>query len=565
MIVSLDLLAQVPQGAILIQPFKLLALVLVFTAWAAIAQWVDKDAVAVNTYRILWNLITLSAGVVGLLVGLFIPIFWVGFPSMFVVVMGAGLAYVLHRNALVPEVDKVLTATHFRRLREEGLSRRKKVIEVKERVRLAGADRKAVPIPTDEVPREQFRLTQDLLFNAFWRRATVVEVAPAGPQAAKITYYVDGMPIEGDPIARADGDAMIQFLKQIAGLDLEERRKPQKGQITAAIGDNKHRIFVRSDGSTAGERLSFQILRREGEFKVPDLGFTPRQLEIVQATKEDSKGLIVLTAPPKEGLTTTIYSFVRNHDRFLQNVQMLETEIELEIDNVTQQLVTPTETTTFGERLMKVVRSDPDIIVLPDLRDREAAAIAAKSASEKQKVYVSLPALDVFDGLARWLKLVGDKNLATKALLGVGNQRLIRLLCPECKQAYKPDSNMMRRLNLPEDKVLFRTPEPQYDKHGNPILCQACQGTGYTGRTAVFDWLVIDEGLRQLIRSADSLAEVKKYAIKRGGIGLQAQALEKVLAGQTSIQEVARVVKANSAPAAAPQPKPQSRPPASAK
>ncbi|MBK9121326.1 MAG: Flp pilus assembly complex ATPase component TadA [Phycisphaerales bacterium] len=565
MIVSLDLLAQVPQGAILIQPFKLLALVLVFTAWAAIAQWVDKDAVAVNTYRILWNLITLSAGVVGLLVGLFIPIFWVGFPSMFVVVMGAGLAYVLHRNALVPEVDKVLTAAHFRRLREEGLSRRKKVIEVKERVRLAGADRKPVPIPTDEVPREQFRLTQDLLFNAFWRRATVVEVAPAGPQAAKITYFVDGMPIEGDPIARADGDAMIQFLKQIAGLDLEERRKPQKGQITAAIGDNKHRIFVRSDGSTAGERLSFQILRREGEFKVPDLGFTPRQLEIVQATKEDSKGLIVLTAPPKEGLTTTIYSFVRNHDRFLQNVQMLETEIELEIDNVTQQVVTPTETTTFGERLMKVVRSDPDIIVLPDLRDREAAAIAAKSASEKQKVYVSLPALDVFDGLARWLKLVGDKNLATKALLGVGNQRLIRLLCPECKQAYKPDSNMMRRLNLPEDKVLFRTPEPQYDKHGNPILCQACQGTGYTGRTAVFDWLVIDEGLRQLIRSADSLAEVKKYAIKRGGIGLQAQALEKVLAGQTSIQEVARVVKANSAPAAAPQPKPQSRPPASAK
>lgn len=566
MIASLDLLAQAPQGVMLIQPLKLIALVLVMMLWAMIAQWVDKDTVAVNTYRILWNLITISAGVVGMLVGLFVPIFWIGFPSMVVVIFGAAITYVVHRNALVPAADKVLTADHFRRLREEGLSRKKKVVEVKERVRLTTSDRKLVTVPTDDIPREQFRLTQDLFFNAFWRRASSVDVAPAGPEVAKVIYHVDGIPLEDPPIPRADGDAMVQYIKQIAGLNLEERRKPQKGQVTAAIGEHKHRVFVRSDGTTAGERISFRILRREGEFKVPDLGYTPRQLEIVQATKEESKGLILLTAPPNEGLTTTIYSFVRNHDRFLQNVQTIEPEIELELDNVTQQVLAPGDSTNFAERLMKVVRSDPDIIVLPDLRDREAAAIAAKAASEKQKVYVSLPALDVFDGLARWIKLVGDKALATKALLGVSNQRLIRILCGECKQAYKPDAAMMRRLNLPEDKVLYRTPEPQYDKHGNPIICQACQGSGYSGRAAVFDWLVVDEGLRQLVRTAESLAQVKTYAVKRGGIGLQAQALEKVLAGVTSIQEVARVMKASTPPApAAPQPRPQPRPPASAR
>jgi type II secretory ATPase GspE/PulE/Tfp pilus assembly ATPase PilB-like protein len=150
----------------------------------------------------------------------------------------------------------------------------------------------------------------------------------------------------------------------------------------------------------------------------------------------------------------------------------------------------------------------------------------------------------------------------------VSSQRLVRVLCQECKQAYKPDPQMLRKLNLPADKTLFRPPEPTYDKHGNPIICQACQGSGYVGRTGVFDWLTVDDGLREVIRRSTSMDEIRNYALKKGGLGLQAQALQKVLDGVTSIQEVARVVRGPDVPPkggaaaapARPRPRPKPRP-----
>ncbi len=563
MIATLELLAQVPSSYVYVDPVKLGALVLVFTLWAVFAQWVDKDTVAVNTYRVLWNLVFLGAGVTAALVGLFVPLFAIGFPIMVVINLATMVMYVVHRNGFVKEDDRVFTIGHLRRLREQGFGGKKKV-DVTEHVRLTASNRKVVEIPAEDAEREQYRLTQDLMFNAFWRRATIVELAPAGPQAARVSYIVDGVPVEGESLTRQDGDALIQYVKQMAGLSLEERRKPQKGMILAAIGDNKHKVIVRTDGSTAGEKLAVRIIGHEADLKVPDLGFMPKQLEAAQATKETSKGVIVLSAPSANGLTTSIYSFTRNHDRFLQNVQTIEYEKELDLDNVTQNLISPTETTTFSERLLKLVRSDPDIIVLPDLREREAAVIAAKAASEKQKVYVALIAGDVLEALRKWIALVGDRALVAKSLLAVCNQRLVRVLCTTCKQAYKPDPQMMRKLNLPEDKILYRPPEPQFDKRGEPILCQACQGIGYVGRTGVFDWLTVDAPLREVLRRSTSVSEIQNYLTKKGGLGLQAHALEKALDGITSIQEVARVMRGEGvAPVGvprAPTPRQQARP-----
>jgi type II secretory ATPase GspE/PulE/Tfp pilus assembly ATPase PilB-like protein len=548
-----------------VHPVKLGALAVAFALWALLAQWVDKDTVAVNTYRVLWNLIVLGSGSAALGLALFVPAFWIGFPLFLVLNASVILAYVLHRNRLVKEEDRVLTAGHFRRLKEEGFRGKKKLKVVTERVRLTGADRRVVAIPAEEAEREQYRLTQDLMFNALWRRAGVVEVVPAGPQLARVIYVVDGMPVEGENLPRPDADALVGYVKQMAGLNLEERRKPQKGEIMAAIGDHKHKAQVRTDGSTAGEKLTIRIIYREASYKVPDLGFTPRQLELVQAAKEEPRGLVLLSAPAGCGLTTSIYSFARTHDRFLQNVQTIEYEKELDVDNVTQTVFVPTEASSFAERLLRLVRTDPDIIVLPELREREAAAVASKAASEKQKVYVGLMAGDVFEALRKWVAMVGDKVLVAKSLLAVSNQRLVRTLCPECKQAYKPDPQMMRKLNLPDDKVLYRPPEPQFDKRGNPIICQACQGSGYTGRTGVFDWLAVDDGLRDVIRRSASMTDIQNYAQKKGGVGLQAYAMQKVLDGLTSIQELARVLRAESAASragpssAGPRPRPEPR------
>lgn len=544
MIPGPELLAQLPESYLYFHPVKLAAIAVVFALWAVFAQWVDKDTVAVNTFRILWNLIVLSTGTVATLAALFIPMFAAGFPIMVVLNLAVGVGYVLHRNKLVREEDRVFTLGHFRRLREQGFRGKKKKKEVVERVRLTGADRKFVPIPEDDIEREQYRLVQDLMFDALWRRAAIIEVLP-GKDAARVTYMIDGVVMEREPLARADADAILLFLKRIAGLNLEEHRKPQRGQIMAAIGEHKHKVLVRTDGSTAGEKLSLRIFYNEADLKVPDLGFSPKQLEAVMALREVTPGLILLSAPPKCGLTTTIYSFTRTHDRFLQNVQMIEFEKEMDVENVTQRIFSTAEGKTFAEQLLKIVRADPDIIVLPEVRDRESAAIACQAAVQKQKVYVGLLAVDVFDALRKWVTLVGDKNLVAKSLLAVGNQRLVRVLCTQCRQAYKPDAAMMRKLNLPADKVLYRPPEPQFDKHGRPIICQNCQGTGYVGRTGVFEWLTVDDGLREVLRRCTSLADVQSYLHKKGGLGLQAQALQKVLEGITSIQEVARAVRAD--------------------
>ena len=560
MITGVALLGQLPDSYLFVNPVKLGAIVLVFALWMVFAQWVDKDTTAVNTFRVLWNLIVVGTGAAAVLLGLFVPLFAVGFPALLVLNLVVMVVYIVHRNKLVREEDRVFTLGHFRRLRAEGFSGKKKKKEVTERVRLTGADRKVVPIPEEDAEREQYRLVQDLVFDALWRRAMIVEILP-GKEAAKITYTVDGVVIERDALARADGDAILLFLKRIAGLSLDEHRKPQRGQILTAIGENKHKVLVRTDGSTAGEKLGLRIFYNEADLKVPDLGLNPKQLEAAMALREVSPGLILLSAPAKCGLTTAVYSFTRTHDRFLQNMQMIEFEKEMDIDNVTQKTFSTAEGKTFGEQLLKIVRTDPDIIVLPELRDRESAAIACQAAGQKQKVYVGVVATDVFDALRKWITLVGDKTLVAKSLLAVGNQRLVRVLCTQCKQAYKPDAAMMRKLNLPADKVLYRPPEPQVDKRGHPIICLHCQGTGYVGRTGVFEWLAVDDGLREVLRRSTSMSDIHSYLHKKGGLGLQTQALQKVLDGVTSIQEVARAVRGDGAgapprPAAAAGPRP---------
>lgn len=571
MIAGLQLLAELPASHMYVHPVKLGALVVTFLLWAWFAAWVDKDTVVVNTFRILWNLVTLAVGAVTLALVLLVPVFWIGFPLFVVGNLTVVIVYIVHRNKLVREEDQVLTIGHFRRMKEEGVFKKKKK-EVKERVRLTGADKKVVQIPEDDDEKDQYRLVQDLIFDALWHRATIVELTPA-KDATKVTYEVDGITSERDGLLREDAEALVQYLKGIAGLNLEERRKPQTGSILAAVGDNKHRVLVRTDGSTAGEKLALRIYHREENLKIPDLGFNPKQLDSVMALRDVTPGLILLSAPPGSGLTTTIYSFTRTHDRFLQNVQMVEFLKEMDIDNVTQKVFNTADGKTFAETLLKIVRSDPDIIVLPELRDRESAAIAAQAAGQKQKVYVGLVAQNVVEALRKWITLIGDQRVVAKSLLAVGNQRLLRKLCNECKEAYKPDAQMMRKLNLPGDKVLYRPPAEQFDKHGKPIVCNACQGTGYNGREAVFEWLVVDDGLREVLRRAQSFADIENYIQKKGGRDLQTQALQKVLDGVTSMPEVARVTRGESAPRVArspggaarkpgarPKPKPQPKP-----
>ena len=544
MLASADLLAQLPESSVYVHPLKLVAVVALIAVWAFYAQWADKDAIAVNTYRAIWNMVNVFGGLLALCLLLFVPNFWGALGGYAVVQLAVSLTYVIHRNGLVEPEDKVLTPAHLKKVMTEGLSGKKKTkqVEVKERVKLVGADRKSVRIPEDDEGRERYRLTQDLLFDMLWRRANLAQLAPAG-QACQISYSVDGITAEREPIGRAEGDNILLFLKQVAGLNVEERRKPQMGKLQAAVGENKYELTIQSNGSTAGERLSVRVIGREKGFKVADLGFTEKQMEQVRHFMDADKGLVLVTAPKGGGLTTTVYALARSHDAFLLNIQMLEYVRELEVENITQRLFEPAADRTFTGEFQKIVRSDPNVIVLPELRERGSMPVAVKAAVDKQKVYVAMPAADIWDGFKRGLAAIGDSKLAARGLLAVTHQRLVRVLCAACKTPYKPDAATLRKLNLPGDKVLYRPPEPQFDKHGNPILCQACQGTGYTGRTGVFHIVTVDDGLGQVLSAGGSINDIQAHCLKQGVPGLQQQALQKVFDGITSIEEVVRATR----------------------
>jgi type II secretory ATPase GspE/PulE/Tfp pilus assembly ATPase PilB-like protein len=544
-IALLELLAQLPDSSIYVNPWKLGTAAVLFLLWVLIAQWIDKDTVAVNTFRTVWNVASMSCATIALVLLLLLPNFWAAIAAFVVIHLAFSLIYVVHRNGLVVEDDKVCTAAHFRRLMTEGFrgGQKKEKREIIERVRITGADREVVKIPQEEEEREQFGLSQDVLFDALWRRASLVEVIPVG-QASKVRVSIDGVTSEREPLTRPEGDAILQFFKKVAGLNLEERRKPQKGQLLAVLGDtHRYDVVVRTNGSTAGERLSLRVVGDEKDYTVDDIGLTQKQLEVVREAMNAERGMILLSAPPGEGLTTSIYSFARSHDAFLQNIQMIEYERELAINNITQHVHKPTENKTFVADLQRVIRTDPDVIVLPEIREREAAPLAAKAATGKQIMYVAVKSLDLFDALKRWASMVGDAKLLAQSLLLVTHQRLVRALCSSCKTPYKPDSAMLQKINMPADKVLYRPPEPQYDKHGNPILCQNCHGTGYVGRTGVFNMLVVDDDLRKVIARGVSLADIKRAAMKKGALGLQQQALQKVFDGTTSIEEVVRATR----------------------
>lgn len=544
-----EILAAVPRGAMYVDPIKLVAIFLAFICWILFAQWVDKDAVRVNTFRQIWNMATLGVGAAALLLLVLLP-FVAGFPAFLVLVGAYMITYVVHRNGLVVPEDRVCTPAHFHKLMTEGFSKKAKVLEVKERVKLVGPDRKTVTPPEDQAGRQQYAFAQDILYDALARRAGEIHVLPAG-QGSRIRLEIDGVPAERDPIARTDGDSFVAFMKKAAGLSLEERRKPQKGKVNGQIGETKMEIIVKTTGSTQGEALILHVVGPEKTMKVADLGFSAQQLEQFRSLMFGDKGLIVLTAPPGHGLTTTLYTMARSHDAFLQNIQLLEYEHELDIDNITQKTYQQSEENPFQADLLKVFRSDPNVVVIPEIRDKASAVVASEGGARKQIVYAGIPAVDLFDGLARWIERVGDSAVVAKSLAAITHQRLVRKLCPVCKVAYKPDPQTLQKINMPGDRIFHKPPEAQYDKNGVQILCQGCQGSGYVGRTAVLVVLVIDDEIRKLIKAGASPADLKAAAIKKGGLNLQQVALQKVVDGVTSIDEVAR---ASRAPGAAAKP-----------
>jgi len=272
----------------------------------------------------------------------------------------------------------------------------------------------------------------------------------------------------------------------------------------------------------------------------------PEQREQLDTFREIGQGIFIVSGPAKSGVTTTLYALLRNHDAFLNSISTLERQPAGQLPNITQNVfaLSDTGTTTFAKKLQSVVRMGPDIVGIAECEDAETAQVACAAARDGKLVYVTLKADSVIQALGKWLKYVGDKGIVGSTLLGVSNQRLLRILCEECKQAYAPDKELFRKFNITAEKtkVLYRAGKVQYDKHGKPSTCENCQGTGFLGRTGVFELVTLNDELRKVIYRSKSLPEIGTQFRRAKMLYLQEQSLRKVITGSVAINEMIRVL-----------------------
>ena len=538
----LDLLSASVEYGGYISIIKLIGYLVLFFAWLPLIGWVQQDAKVLETKEGLWTGLVLGVGAGAAIIWLVIPVYIGGMLFYLIAVGGVALAYIKHRNSRVLDYDRVLTGDHIKSL---FVSKEKKMEALKS-FTFVTANKNEIPIPE---PRTAdffgYKTSYDILSDAIWRRASAVAFSPTS-EDYKVAYFVDGASLKQPSIAREQMGYFITFVKELAGLDPKERRKPQKGRFQIRQGKDDMPWEVTTAGSTAGEQVRLKHIEQETISKLDEIGLMPEQLKQLSQLRGVKQGLCIISGPPKSGVTTTLYALLRNHDAFMNSVNTLERQPSGELPNITQNVyaLSDTGTTTFGAKLQAVVRMGPDIIGVAECEDAETARVACAAAKDGKLVYVTLKADSVLQALGKWMRLVGDRNLVAETLLCASSQRLLRKLCEECKQGYAPDKELFKKFNITADKtkVLYRAGKVQYDKHGKPMTCDHCQGTGYFDRTGIFELVVMNDALRQAVRKSKSLPEIGAQFRRAKVLYLQEQVLRRVIAGTASINEMIRVL-----------------------
>jgi type II secretory ATPase GspE/PulE/Tfp pilus assembly ATPase PilB-like protein len=538
----MDMLAAIEYGGY-ISLWKLILFVLAFFSWVPLVSWVFSDTQAVRTNTYTWTLIVALGGILMLFLWLLIPVFFIGMLLYLIVIGGISMAYVTHRNSLVADFERVLSTDHLKNL---FVNPEKKIEQASHGISFITGNGNEVPLPAAKSKElEGFRVTCDLIDDAIWNRADTIRLVPQKEEYA-VVYDIDGAASKQDPKSHEDVDFFIHYAKQLAGLDIEERRKPQRGRFTAVLPDNSQTLWeVATSGSTAGEQVRLERVSALASRKVEEIGLNENQLESIKSLRDIKQGLIIVSGPKKSGLTSSLYTLLGNHDPFLNNINTLEKNPSAELQNITQFTYTlsDTGTETYARRLQSVFRKGPEIVGVGICEDGQTASLASSAAANDNRiVYVVLEATSVNDAMEKWIKWVKDTKLIADSLTAVINQRLVRKLCEECRQPYQPNPAIFKKFNIPPGNAntFYRPGEIQYDKHGKAIVCEKCQGTGFYGRVGLFETIRIDDKLRDVIRKAKSAKEITSAFRRSGMLYMQEQSIKKIAAGVTSINEVIR-------------------------
>lgn len=377
------------------------------------------------------------------------------------------------------------------------------------------------------------KLLNLVLLQAIRDKASDIHFEPFEDEF-KMRYRIDGVLYEMVPPPRYLASAIVSRIKVMANLDIAERRLPQDGRIELVLGGNPIDLRVSVLPTMHGESVVMRVLDRSNvELSIDRVGLGERDLKTVEALMHKPNGIVIVTGPTGSGKTTTLYAALSSLNSVETKILTAEDPVEYDIDGLCQCQINPDVGLTYAKCLRSFLRQDPDIILVGEIRDLETAEIAVQASLTGHLVFSTLHTNDAPSSIVRLLDLGLEAFLLTATIEGIIAQRLVRTICSKCKEAYEPTEQQLMELGLTLDDVAGRQ---LYRGRG----CDNCHGSGYKGRMGIFEILVLDDDLRDMIMKETSMAVVRAEARKRGMRTLRECGLEAIYNGQTTIDEVVR-------------------------
>jgi len=377
------------------------------------------------------------------------------------------------------------------------------------------------------------KLVNMLITRAVESRASDIHIEPF-ENNVKVRYRIDGALTEVEAFPKRIQPAVISRIKIMSRLNIAERRLPQDGRIKLRVSGREIDLRVSSIPTIYGESMVMRILDRGSVLVgLEYLGFPEETIDEYKKLIVSPYGMLLVTGPTGSGKTTTLYASLSEINSEDKKIITIEDPIEYQIQGINQIQIKPQIGLTFANGLRHIVRQDPDIVMVGEIRDVETSEISIHSALTGHLVFSTLHTNDAAGAITRLLDMGIEAFLVSSSLIGVLAQRLVRVICPKCKEPYKPQQEMIDKIELLSDNVTTY--------HGKG--CDECRHTGYQGRTGIFELMVVNEEIRRLIMERASSEVIRKKAVAGGMQILRDSGWQKVQEGVTTIEEVLRVAR----------------------
>jgi len=394
-------------------------------------------------------------------------------------------------------------------------------------------DKKVEDLALSSEAGQVVRLINSIIKDAIDSLASDIHFEPAGNEMF-VRFRVDGILHDCLTIPAAMRKEVTSRVKVLAKLDITEKRRAQDGHINLKHKENDYDLRVSVVPTIDGEKTVLRILDKTSMLiDLTTLGIDAEEMALVESAVSRPYGMVLVTGPTGSGKTTTLYAMLHSLDAIEKNIITIENPVEYQLDRINQIQIDPASGETFAGALRSILRQDPDIIMLGEIRDLETAEIAVQAALTGHLVLSTLHTNDAVTAITRLRELGIPSFLISSCVVMAGAQRLVRKICPDCKQSYQPDEKTLKLLGIDE-------PPAGGFVHGKG--CHYCYDTGFRGREGVFEVLKIDSDIQNAILADRSALEIKKMAVERGMKTLLDSAMLKVSEGKTTVEEVKRVI-----------------------